>query len=178
MQKLLHQNTPSSDLPAWDYQLHDEVTFNLSNAEYFKYLKKEYQDLILNYNIALGTVDTSVTVGLSYRLGYHIKDDFGIAPIKAGFENALSLHNNKQFSFYFYASSALSYVVRDIFLDGNTFQDSPSVDKSKFLAQVNIGAVLEYQGYILSLSDTYLSKEYSTQEASHGYGSLSLAYKF
>jgi len=51
---------------------------------------------------------------------------------------------------YVFAGVEGRAVARDIFLDGNTFQKSPSVDKEPLVGELAVGAALLFPGGRLS----------------------------
>ncbi|WP_460994321.1 lipid A-modifier LpxR family protein, partial [Staphylococcus aureus] len=50
----------------------------------------------------------------------------------------------KKWGWYLFAGVDARAVARNIFLDGNTFKDSPSVDKFPLVADANAGLALTY----------------------------------
>lgn len=69
-------------------------------------------------------------------------------------------------------------VARDIFLDGNTFQDSHSVDKKYLVGDVSLGLGLIHRRWKFSLARVWRSKEYDGQQEPHKFGSVSLSYSY
>jgi hypothetical protein len=69
-------------------------------------------------------------------------------------------------------------VLHNIFLDGNTFKDSPSVDKENFVADLMAGLAISYGRYRFSYSYVYRTKEYKTQIDPQVFGSIQLAVSF
>ena len=69
-------------------------------------------------------------------------------------------------------------LARNIFLDGNTFSNSHSVDKNYFVGDANAGLALTYDDYRLSYSLTARSKEFKGQDDPTVFGSLTLSTRF
>jgi len=67
-------------------------------------------------------------------------------------------------------------VANDIFLDGNTWRDSHSVDKRHFVADVSVGFSFLIRQWKLSYAQVYRTREFKGQDKHHEYGSLSLSY--
>lgn len=69
-------------------------------------------------------------------------------------------------------------VARDIFLDGNTFANSPSVDKKPFVADATAGLSLTYDQTRLSYMVVYRTKEFDGQDHPQIFGAVSLGLRF
>jgi len=69
-------------------------------------------------------------------------------------------------------------VARDIFLDGNTFSDSHSVDKNYLVADVAGGLAVSYRSVIVTWTQVRRSKEFKEQENSHSFGAIAISYSF
>ncbi len=69
-------------------------------------------------------------------------------------------------------------MARNIFLDGNTFRDSHSVDKKILVGDANIGATIGFDDYRLSYTLNYRTKEFRKQDDPSIFGSLTLTMRF
>jgi lipid A 3-O-deacylase len=69
-------------------------------------------------------------------------------------------------------------VARDIFLDGNTFANSHSIDKNPFVADATAGAALTYQRFRLSYTIVYRTKEFRNQDNPEIFGAVSASIRF
>ena len=69
-------------------------------------------------------------------------------------------------------------VGHDIFLDGNSFKNSHSVTKESIVAHAAVGLAYIVGGGRVSFSQIFRTKEFSDQDSSHSYGSLSFSYAF
>ena len=89
---------------------------------------------------------------------------------------------------YFRASDKLSWelffgldgraVARNIFLDGNTFTSSHSIDKKPLVADANVGVALTYGHTRLSYTLVYRTKEFDGQNNEDIFGAVSIGYNF
>ena len=66
-------------------------------------------------------------------------------------------------------------MLQNIFLDGNTFKDSHSVDKEPLVGDFQAGLVLTWKGYRLSFTSVHRTREFEGQESSTRYGAFSLS---
>jgi len=69
-------------------------------------------------------------------------------------------------------------VAHDIFLDGNTFASSYSVEKKNFVADANAGAAVTYKNTRLSYTVVYRTKEFYLQDHPEIFGAVSLGVRF
>jgi lipid A 3-O-deacylase len=69
-------------------------------------------------------------------------------------------------------------VGRNIFLDGNTFENSPSVDKKPFVYDINAGVDFTYGQTRLSYTLVHRSKEFDTQDETSIFGAVSISRRF
>lgn len=69
-------------------------------------------------------------------------------------------------------------VARNIFLDGNTFEDSPNVSKKPFVIDANIGASIGFDRFRVSYTLNWRSKEFDGQDNSSLFGAISLGTRF
>jgi hypothetical protein len=67
---------------------------------------------------------------------------------------------------------------RNIFLDGNTFSDSHSVDSNVFVADLSAGIAINYHNTKLSYALVYRTKEFKQQEDGQLFGTVSLNWTF
>ena len=172
----------------WAHQLHDEPGFVLAWERRHGLLRLNSvgerfgADLLGHYGLSLGNVDISARVGLMARLGLRLPRDFGPDLIRAGGgDTAPASHA----SLYFYGSAEGRLVGRDIFLDGNTWQDSLSVHKRPVVADLNIGLVLRLplsgphlKGLQVAYTQNYRTKEFYGQLQRDVFGSLGCSFLF
>jgi hypothetical protein len=77
---------------------------------------------------------------------------------------------------YYYAGPALEIVLRDITLDGNTFESSPSVDKEVLVSELRAGVGAEWRGYGLEWFIAIRSPSFKTQGTSYNYGGIKISF--
>jgi hypothetical protein len=69
-------------------------------------------------------------------------------------------------------------VVRNIFLDGNSFRNSRSVDKRPFVGDLQFGGVLLWNNVRLSYTQVLRTREFETQGKKDNFGSLAVSVQF
>ena len=97
---------------------------------------------------------------------------------RVGLGAGAGLFGGTGFAWYVFASAEGRAIARNIFLDGNTFRDSLSVDKRPFVADFQLGAVLHFDN--LELTYTYVARteEFETQGSAQQFGSVGITYRF
>ncbi|MBL4748288.1 MAG: lipid A deacylase LpxR family protein, partial [Magnetovibrio sp.] len=139
------------------------------------------RDAIAHSTIHLGNVKTAISGGVTFRLGENLKEDFG--PVYGTF--SLPHQAPKAWTWSTFAGFEARAVVRDIFLDGNTFKKSPDVKKNPFVLESRLGITTHVPfdnasitAVRLSLTMVHRTREYQTQGKADRYGSLQATVNF
>ena len=125
---------------------------------------------------SLGNVSTYANTGVETRLGWNLPDDFGVSLIRPAGNTAFSV--KQQQGGYFFAAINTRVVLRNIFLDGNTFADSHSVSKRPIVADLAGGAAIYFKQMKLTWTQVLRTKEFDGQPDNHSFGSLILSFFF
>lgn len=177
----------------WDNQLKNEPGIQLIYEHKDRFSRGriisgqlEY-DTIVHYGGSLGNVGTYLNGGIEYRLGWQLPDDFGTSALRSGGDNSAPgindsryqrLSRQKNLGVHAFISMDGRWVLRDIFLDGNTFRDSHSVDKEPLVGEVSVGIAMLYHGWKLSFTKVHRTREFEQQPDAHSYGSITLSYSY
>lgn len=167
----------------WDNQLKDEIGVNVSferawrsNLFHTPQLFGLATDIIPYGTVALGNVSTFAGVGGVWRIGPTLPDDFGPPRIYPSSGGSEWFHTSTGFDWYLFAGVEGRAVARDIFLDGNTFRDSQSVDKRPLVADFKLGAVAVLGSARISFTHDFRTKEFYGQPKMDQFGSLALGF--
>jgi hypothetical protein len=79
---------------------------------------------------------------------------------------------------YTFVSLGGRAVARNIFLDGNTFSDSHSVDKRYLVGDVAAGVAWQWVGGKITYAQYWRSKEFREQRHAQSYGSITLSLEY
>jgi hypothetical protein len=168
----------------WAHQLHDEPTLGASwQRRWPRRMGIEVgQGLISTMpyvGATLGNVHTNATAGtvLSWRSNASMLTDTPqrVAPAIPGtgfFETADTLNT------MVFVGAEGRAVARNIFLDGNTWRDSPSVRKRNAVADLSAGVMFTYNRYQVGYTTVYRTREFYGQRDAQVFGALSFGYKF
>ena len=188
-QRLVHRLRGFAVPQGWQNQLSNEPAFLIYYERKWRLVSGVMvsqlgYDLITHAGLAGGTVMDYGAAGAELRLGWNLPRDFGTALIRPGGDaNAPSTVSaaggvGRGFGAYGFAALGGRLVGRNIFLDGNTFEDSHSVDKKIPVGDLIIGASMVYDGIKLSYSQVFRTREFDGQRRRHNFGSISFSVSF
>ena len=113
-----------------------------------------------------------------FRMGTHLDSDIGPPTIKPGFPGGAYFGGEQKTNWYFFAGTESRIVIRNIFLDGNTFSDSHSVDKEYIVGDLQFGVVWHFRRVRLAISNMFRTKEYVGQSSETNYGAINFSFRF
>jgi lipid A 3-O-deacylase len=146
-------------------------------------------DLIPAAGFTAGNVFTYASAGMIARFGRSLSTTWGPTLVRPGPSGASFISPNQDAPFWgfdFYAGFEGRAVARNIFLNGNTFEASPSVIMKPLVLDVLAGAeIFSQSGYSLAFTVVHRSPEYTTQPKSATlfgvpvtFGSISGSFRF
>ena len=174
----------------WENQLHNEPGVVLyyerkwrnlweANISSLPVLDELAFDLTPHLGGALGNVYTYGAGGVTLRIGEDLPDDYGPPRLRPALPGSDYFRPDDWFGWYFFAGFEGRAVLRNIFLDGNTFRDSHSVDKYPLVGDLQAGlAVMLGERVRLAYTHLWRTKEFREQDAPDQFGTLSLSVRF
>ena len=169
----------------WDRQLKDEPAVNLVFERVQRIglggVAGNGLDILPSFGVSLGNVATHATAGATLRLGQGLDADFGPPRIRPALVGSAFLDppsDGARLGWYLFASAQGRAVARDIFLDGSTFRDSPSVDRRLLVGDVAAGFVVHWRGLRFSYTQAWRSEEFYGQRGGQAYGSVGVTARF
>jgi len=196
-QDWIHDLRGFNKFNGWDNQLEDELGVQLFyehkrrvfdrplRARVGQTLRTDFShDLIWHRGVSLGNVATYLNAGAEYRIGWRLPSDFGTSAVRPAGDNSAPgrrdprLRHNGFSGLHFFFSADVRLVGRDIFLDGNTFKDSHSVDKERLVADLSAGVSFTAGHWKFSYARVIRTREFKRQPHHHNYGSLSISYSW
>lgn len=189
-QRGIHKALGNLEPQGWDNQLDNEfglvVEFEqnqrLFHSESIAGLELE---VVNTRNLSLGNIDTSASAGLRLRAGQNIRSDFKRHPYNGDPElEPTKLPEEYEFltegrgpRLYLDLGFVGSFVARNLFLGGNTFEDSHSVDKRNSVGQLNAGLTWENHRIRIGLQYIYTTNEFEQQNGGHAFNSLTVTFR-
>jgi hypothetical protein len=189
-QKTFHKWFNSQEPKGWDNQLRNEPGLVISWQRNWRLVSVGLGDgfgvdFIPRLGGAIGNVATFADIGGQVRLGLNIPVDFGTALIRpgSGIEAPADptdprIRPRRNFGVHLFADVEGRAVARNIFLDGNTWKDSHSVDKLPLVADLAGGLALVYRHMKLSFAYVYRTREFHKQDLAQPFGSVTLGLTF
>ncbi len=173
----------------WDHQLGAEIGFVLNFQRQYRFLEVIQKsgwkmfDTIPFFGGSLGNIYTGGGVGGLFRFGYNISSDFG--PTRpSGQDNDPIVQptimnyseNIRSWEYYAFGGLKGSAVAHNIFLDGNSFQDSLRVTRVPFLLEYEGGVFIRFKSVGLTWSQISRTPEFYETYKPHTFASVSLSY--
>lgn len=182
-QDIVHKITDSPHFYGWDNQLHNEPGIILSYERKWRSMIAFSPfglgaDISPHAGVNLGNIYTDASVGGTFRLGFDLPQDYGPPRIRPSLPGSDFFVPTEELSGYLFAGVEGRAVGRNIFLDGNTFRDSHSVDKEWGVGSLQLGAALTYGEARISYTHVLMTKEFKTQDKPEQFGAVTISYRF
>ncbi len=172
-QRLVHELTRSDEPRGWDHQLKDEPIVNVvyEHRRRFTLLPprdKFSVELIPTAGVMFGNLFVQAHAGAQLRAGFSLPDDFGTTLLR-GLGNLPFPHASRkeddrgENGVYVFAGGGGNIVGRNLTLDGNTFRDSPRVEKELFFPAAEFGVSFWSKHFQATFSYVLWGEEYKRQ---------------
>lgn len=187
-QDAVHNLTGNGKAQGWSYQLKNEPILDLVYEYRYRFQlagEREHWSLEAMPLAGgwLGNVLTQGELGGVVRAGYNMPNDFGPTLVR-GMGHMPPPRRDQvdpsksDWGFSVFGGSVANLVLRDITLDGNTFRDSPSVDKKFFVPAAGVGMTVGNRHFQASFTYVFWGQEFEGQQKHTKFGSLALSYFF
>lgn len=166
----------------WHHQIATEPTVQLVYQQRQKFVemktgnRNRYFDAIPYYGAGLGNVAVDAHVGGVLRFGSYIPDDFG--PKRASNSEGdtfIEPSASPAFFVYGFAGGRGSGILKNIFLDGNTFRQSHRVTRIPFVIETEIGVASGWKGWNLAWRFVSRSPEFTERTVYNSFASISIS---
>lgn len=185
-QKFIHKNLTDSPTPqGWDHQLKNEPGVMLAWQRGWPMMLNgrtgnNFWSFRPYFGVTAGNIKTYGDAGFTIRLSPNDSKwqdmPIRVRPAMPG-TGIYEIPRNK-WSWALFSGLEGRAVAHDIFLDGNTFADSHSIDKKNFVADATAGAAITYNNVRVSYTAVYRTKEFDMQDRPEIFGALSLGVRF
>lgn len=182
-QRLVHRTIGDTIPQGWDNQLKNEPGVVLSYEHKWRSLA-EFSPFGLGADFtpsvggSLGNIYTHAAASAMFRIGYDLPSDYGPPVIRPNLPGSDFFTPSRNLGWYLFTGVEGRAVARNIFLDGNTFRDSPSVDKRVFVGGVQMGVALTYHNTRVAYTHLFRTHEFDGQKDSDQFGALTLSVRF
>ncbi|MBK8907473.1 MAG: lipid A deacylase LpxR family protein [Rhodospirillales bacterium] len=182
-QKFVHDLVNGQRPNGWDNQLDNEPGFALILERKWRTPPLTFAgleaDALPSVTASLGNVETSAGLAAMVRFGDNLDVDYGPPNISSNLTGREFFERvTDGFAWYVFAGASGRAVAHNIFLDGNTFESSHSVDKKYAVGDLQAGAAVVLDNWRLAFSYLLRSKEFDGQDEPDRFGAVSLSVSF
>lgn len=180
----IHQILGAPEPLGWDSQLNDEFAVAVSFDRRWRALRLFSDvvpggieaDLTPSAGVSVGNLRTEARAGLTARIGQRIDNDYGpprVRPSLAGVDHFAG----GPLAWSVFGGVQGRAVAQDIFLDGNTWEDSASVDRIPYVADFQAGFTVSAGDWRLAYTYVWRTEEFETQGDGGDFGALALSWR-
>jgi lipid A 3-O-deacylase len=179
-QKWWHSMWDYIDPQGWGNQLKTEPAFQMFFDRAFRFGVETENfwgiECIPHVKAAVGTVYDYAEFGTTIRAGFNLPKDFVRSPLET-----YSTHpsdNPPDWSWYLFGGMDGRVVGHNMFLDGNNWRTSQSIDKELFVADFRGGMGVRYKSLEWVLSAVHRTREFKGQVADENFLSVTTQWHF
>ena len=135
-------------------------------------------ELLPEATASVGNVFTYAAAGATFRVGQSLLADWGPSRIEPALDGSdfVNFDQITPIAWSLFAGFEVRAVARNIFLDGNSFQDSANVTKIPLVGDFNAGAAILWKRIRLQASYTLRTREFETQSGNDRFFSFALSF--
>ncbi len=183
VQKQVHRMIDSPRPNGWEHQLRNEVGVVLNYERAWRAFHRFNLaglgvDITPRLGGALGNIYTYAAAGATLRVGAHLPNDYGPPRIRPSLPGSDFFSSEEGIGWYLFVGVEGRAVARNIFLDGNTFTSSHSIDKKTFVGDLQAGLAVTVGDVRVSYTFVFRTREFKEQKTADGFGSINLSYRF
>ncbi len=183
VQNGFHDIIGDTENKGWGAQLPNEPTLQLLAARTYRLpiarVAGLETDALPAVTLNVGNALDYVEAGFVLRLGQGLDSDYGAPRIQPGFSGGDAYTPTRPFAWYVFAGANGRAVARNLFLDGSTFQSSPSVGHRGLVGEMELGAAMMLAGVRVTYTQVFQTPEFGRQRAGlFNFGSLSASVRF
>lgn len=182
-QRFFHRIVDTTDPKGWSNQLHNEPGLMLTYERKWRGIY-EFSPFGLGFDItpsvggSVGNIYTHAAVGAVARFGYDLPSDYGPPLIRPNLPGSDFFVPDKNFGWYLFAGLEGRAVGRNIFLDGNTFQNSQSVDKYPLVGGLQAGIAFTIMDTRVAYTHIIRTREFHGQSEPDAFGAMTVSVRF
>jgi lipid A 3-O-deacylase len=184
-QQFTHEVVHAPRPAGWEHQLKDEFILNLHAQHKFKFARLAISDE-WGFDVggvasaALGSLATQVDAGFEIRAGWKMPPGFDPDPVgrKVITHGYARDAVERDFSAHAFGSAAARGWARFIFLDGNTWKDSPSVERNTWTLVLGGGVSASFRRFRFTLEFGATTRPVEGAGGFDSFGSFSVSYTY
>jgi hypothetical protein len=166
----------------WGAQLHNEPAVTVGYERAWPGVLRgaggrSRWDVTPRWGATLGNVMTYANAGVVARWGVNLPADIPVTHISLGLPRD-GYRGSSRTGWYAWLGLDGRAVARNVFLDGNTWKDSPSVDRKPFGYDVQVGLAVAWRQGRIGFTFVRRSEEFKTQKGADRFGQLTLSFPY
>ncbi len=182
-QKFVHHIVGSPQPQGWKHQLKDEPGINFAYERKWRKILEVKPfgvgvDMVPHLGGNLGNINTSAAVGATFRIGYDLPSDYGPPRIRPSLPGSDFFIPTKRIGGYLFSVLEMRAVGRNIFIDGNSFKNSPSLEKRTMVKSLQLGAAATFKDVRISYTHVFVTKEFKGQDKGTRFGAITVSVRF
>ncbi len=182
-QKWVHGIINDRKPMGWHTQLHNEPGLIIQYERSLKLIPPQSLlgvvfDVEPHYGAAIGNVYDYANAGAMARIGFNLPRDYGPLRIDPSLPGSGFFEPTGGLGAYIFAGVDGRAIARNLFLDGNSFQDSRSVDKMNLVGDLELGAAVTFDAFQVAFTHVIRTREYSTQKTNDQFGAVDVSFRF
>jgi hypothetical protein len=167
----------------WHAQLKDEPGLVLSEQRLWRVSipnRLIEAELLPEANASIGNIFDYAGVGATVRVGRNLNADWGAPRVEPAMEGSDFVNFDPMggIGWNIFAGVEGRAILRNIFLDGNSFQHSANVAKNPLVADFNVGGAIFFKRISLHASYTVRTHEFDGQDGNDKFFSFALSYSY
>jgi hypothetical protein len=184
VQNGVHKGLGFGSANGWSYQLKDEPAFTVGYAHKWRWVQAIphagglQADVVPEFGITAGNVLDQAEATLITRLGWGLGSSYGPRLLSPGMEGDgyFAAERGPRSGAYLFAGVQGRGVAHNIFLDGNTWQEGPSVSRYPWVHEYLAGfSVYGWQRVRADFVYVHESEEFHGQQGDESYGSVTVS---
>ncbi len=181
-QNAIHNALHEDDSHGWEKQLRNEPGLMLGYERAWLGLARgvsgRYRmDLTPRAGVTVGNFLTYASAGAIARIGSSLPADYPATHISLGPPRD-GYRGNSARGWYVWLGADARLVARNIFLDGNSFRDSASVERKRLVWDLQAGVAATWGRERLAFALVRRSEEFTTQQGPDRFGQLTYSFSY
>ncbi len=177
-QRWVHKATGSKKAEGWDHQLTNEPFLNLGYEKRW-WMQDSLGGLETEYGPsvggAVGNLYTYLSTGAGVRIGQGLSRSLSQSSVTPGSGGVQYFKPDGGFGWFVFANLEGRYMAQNMLLDGNTWHDSPSVDREDLVGDAQVGLALTWDRWQVSFANVWRTREFDEQSGHDQFGSLTIS---